>query len=661
MKSRLLGLAIAFLCLPAWAQISVFIATAEDGKLYSACRAGQAGCSAGGSEPSGWTVASIGVVQTCEVIELASDNFEATVISESDEIGICVAYQTIATSADIKVSYQFTTTIAGTQRAYAGGGAFIAESLDFSDDYYYCWWPVGEDTMRFKHLLGAVRQSGQLGDDAATLAQYGVLQFDDAANEIECGEGTDGTNWNQIGSAISDDLTFPAFAGVFWTSDNATESNTFTFDNILNNTTLITFGGSSPPPDPDDPPTGDSDTPDYNDPVSGVTLLGGRTTNNVANTAALDSALPGSCGETIQLAAATYTGTRTLSASCPANNPVIFKGAANFTSLATARWTITGANIVITGIRFQGGGAINLEGTNNKVVGNQLTGWSGSAVHVRAPGTQGEIAYNEIFSPAAFNPPSSTLQFRQGIKVRQQGIASSVHKDGRIHHNWFHDFPQKPDPAKFSSGDSDAIELCTWNASFIPTFDSGWYIERNLVSDHLQSNNAAFDFKCGGVVVRYNTLVNVDNMRIDLRYGSDSILETNWIENGGSTVHHNNSKVVCNNYVAGVGIRVIAGAQGCTEGGANGQPRACETLISSNTGSLKVGHAQGGGTILPALNTTIKDHTGIISFGTHSGTVDDSGGAGTYTCPTAVQLNEGQVGPDGLPNATTAYKDARGL
>lgn len=661
------GLSILALLLSfsAHGQISPPIAQAEDGAFYSACRSGQAGCAAGGSDPTAYTEVSIGSVTSCDWIELNVGNYEVVTVSDGDEDGICAIYQTVSTSRDIRVSAEIQANFSGTARQYAGVGMFIAESLDFTNDYFYTWWPIGDETMRCKHLDGGVRVIGYVGDDTAALAEYGVLQYVESSTAIQCGEGSDGTNWTQVGSDISHTLTFPVYVGFFATSASTSESNTFEVDNRVQNDALVTLDAGGDPTDPNSTPSGPSDTADYSDPVAGVSLLGGRTTVNVSNTAQLDAALPGSCGEDIVLAAGTYTGSKTVSTACPSNNPVAIIGADNFASVVTGTWTLTGDYNIVRGLKFDGTSArVTCQGTNNKILGNEFTGWNDNAVQTPKTGNVGtecEIAFNEFYSPNAYAGTAPPTEFRQGIKVRQAGSANTVHTNGWIHHNEFRDFLQKPDPGDFSSGDGDAIELGTYNTGFIPTFNSGWYVERNLMYRLLQSGNAAIDLKLGGVVARYNTVVDSDNVRIDIRYGSNSILEANYIENGGFTTHHDNGNVVCNAALAGQGIRAIAGALDCNEGTANGQPRTCNTLFDSNIASLDMGHAQGGGTILDALDNTIQNHTGSITLDNETGTTDNRNGAQTYTCPAAAAMNDGQAGPDAMPNATQAYKDARGL
>jgi hypothetical protein len=53
--------------------------------------------------------------------------------------------------------------------------------------------------------------------------------------------------------------------------------------------------------------------------------------------------------------------------------------------------------------------------------------------------------------------------------------------------------------------------------------------------------------------------------------------------------------------------------------------------------------------------------TGNLALGLETGTVDERDQPATYLCAPAVQLGTGDVGPDGLSQASPAYKAARGL
>jgi hypothetical protein len=152
--------------------------------------------------------------------------------------------------------------------------------------------------------------------------------------------------------------------------------------------------------------------------------------------------------------------------------------------------------------------------------------------------------------------------------------------------------PEKPDPNKFSSGQSDSMEPGESNYDWSPTVQSGWYIEHNLNERNLQTGGGAtYDIKVGGTVARYNTIRNSGSPAIDLRFGAGSTIESNWFDTGGITVHGADNKILCNRLGDGfLGIRLIAGDQPYNDGSINKHPAVYNTLVAKNTGALKVGH-----------------------------------------------------------------------
>jgi len=399
-----------------------------------------------------------------------------------------------------------------------------------------------------------------------------------------------------------------------------------------------------------------SDTPDYVDPVAGITSLGGRTLVNAANSAALTAALDNArCGQTIQLASATYSGTFNVDLSCPANNPLIVRGAANFGSIISSLLTMSGARNIVTGIHFSGSGAgVRVAGVNNKWIGNKLTGWtskSGVSVGDTVGQTQNEIAYNEI-GPGG---PVAAGQFRWGIKAYTSSDSDSVPTKVWVHHNRLRDFVSE-------DGRSDAMEIGeSGRYPFAPTFAAGWYIEDNLFTNMQDSGQAILDMKFGGSVIRRNTVSDSSNVRIQSRFGSNNIWESNYMTSGGILTNSRGHKVGCN-FVSGSGggIQINAGeVEWDTLSNLHG--RAYDVLVAKNIGTLRVGHTPNSDYTLPAFGTTIEEHTGSISFGRETSTHDNRTSTSGYNCAPAVQLTTADVGPSALTSAPSAYRAARGL
>jgi len=424
---------------------------------------------------------------------------------------------------------------------------------------------------------------------------------------------------------------------------------------------------------PDPPPPGTSDTPDYVDPVAGVTV-GAQNAVPVANNAALAGAIAAAnCGDELQLAAGDYTTAQTIAEVCPANNPLTIRGAANFTSDFQATLTINGSRNIVTGLDFDAaGGRVRIGGTNNKFIANRVCCYGNTATSVAIfivteVGTQAEIAYNEFFSPGAWRTPEANFQnqSRIGIRTNEGGTGANMHTDAWVHHNYFHDYPNKPVPGNYSSGQSDAVEVCqTGQAAYILNMDTGWYLEYNRIDNH-QGKDAIVDFKCGGLVWRYNTVSGSTNGRVDIRNGSNTIIESNYHEtSGGSTAHGINHKYIGNIFP---NIKLTAGNVACLGPHQTGtfHRTVCDALIESNNAALTIGDSDDGS--FDVEDTIVRAHVGNITCpaGLNTNTLGACGAASipnpTYDFTPAVELNPNQVGPDALANATAAYKAARGL
>jgi hypothetical protein len=307
-------------------------------------------------------------------------------------------------------------------------------------------------------------------------------------------------------------------------------------------------------------------------------------------------------------------------------------------------------------------GSIQLRGTNNKVIGNKFTGWKTPGAVMPGTGTQAEIAYNEFSNPAPYNPtscPSGTTQFRMAIKMFTDGDGgqSSVHTDVWAHHNHVHDLLEKPCPDQFASAQGDAMEPGESNYDWTPTFECGWYIEDNL-NDHLPQTGggATYDLKCGHMVVRRNTVKATANSRIDIRFGSNTVVESNWLENGSTTVHGGYHKLACNYYGDGKGIQILAGDVEWNSG-ENSHPRAMNVLVAKNSGKLKIGEQNERSQTLPASRTIVEGHRGSISEGLDEGTSITS--TSNYSCSEPSELSPTQVGPAAMNHAPAPYLACR--
>lgn len=443
---------------------------------------------------------------------------------------------------------------------------------------------------------------------------------------------------------------------------DTTYSYTVINDDVANNVAAASAAVSVTTPPVSPPPGGGSDTPAYVDPMVGVTLLG-QTTTNVANSSALTTELADQdCGETLSLANGTYTGNRTISRSCPANNPFIVKCANGLNNcVATGVWTITGSRAIVTGIDFNGASVrIDITGVNAKFIGNRIRNRTGTiAMNIGSNSQTGiddvEVAYNTI-GPFAGAATSTHYGIRSNNDFASAG---TVPLDAWIHHN---DFNGHKDG---TGNDTDYMEPGNGSAPYEHTLLSGWYIEDNLFRTYADCNQNAVDMKYGGAFFLRNTIDNACSVKLSQRNGSFDIFESNYLDPGIILTHGRGSKVVCNRG----SIRVNAGASAYNHtgqlNGLNPHDQSYQTLVESNNGALSIGHVDSGTDTLPALETTVRNHTGSVSCGLEEDTVGACGSSPiatpTYECEAAVKLTTGDVGPEALGSSSAAYRAARGL
>jgi hypothetical protein len=589
----------------------------------------------------------------------------------NDEVAIWGPYKTQMTAADLHIEFEFLAAVTDS-RNYSGCAAFV-----YDDDGYkaYSWWPTGVlGPARVKTDAGGAGELGQQGELLTTLARRMIFQYNNTAHTLAGGEGTNGSTWAAIGSAVSKTLTFPVTYGVGCQPYTAAGSSGFSLANVAADTTLETIGSAPPPDPPDDFVT---DTPEYVDPVAAGAAITGQTAVPVANNAALAAAITAAaCGTTLQLAAGTYSTSQTISKSCAQEEPVILEGAANWATDFTGTLTVTGARNIVKGIDFSGTTSrVRWGGTNNKLLMNRFRGWSvidptppsttlsAVAVMLQATagvGSQGEIGYNEFDGSASdWGTPNGTTQVLMPIKTNEKTVAT-FHFDAWIHHNYFHDLPEKPDPNDYSSGQSDAIEVCETHRTATSSMQTGWRIEQNLILRHLQGHGVV-DLKCGGNIVQRNSVIDSPDGGIDPRFGWDNIIESNYFSNAGGIVSHSRQLIV-GNYVTGGGkIALTSGTLAWNDASnTNTHQRSFQTRVIGNTVIAPVKIVVGEYTLtLPADDSDLEDNTGTVSEENETDTTQSGTTTVNYTL--ATPLTEGEVGPAAATNAASAYKLRRGI
>ncbi|MEO1018406.1 MAG: chondroitinase-B domain-containing protein, partial [Pseudomonadota bacterium] len=273
---------------------------------------------------------------------------------------------------------------------------------------------------------------------------------------------------------------------------------------------------------------------------------------SVSTSSKLTSAIKtASCGSAIVLRDGQYKGSQTVTKKCSAEAPLLIRAANPQKARMTGLIRLRGEHICLAGLTFTGeDGRVRVGGKSNRVLGSRFSGWKKIAVEV-VTGQNAEIAYNEFSKPADWLPPSGQTQARMGVVVSHDSSPSSVHRNGLILRNYFHDFPLKPIPSQYSSGQSDAVSICQFpiQASATGSLSSGWLIDSNLIVNH-RGQHGLVDIKCSGVTLRNNTLLNSPKGRLDIRLGRDSAFLGNWIENAaGMLLHAGPHKILGNRLI----------------------------------------------------------------------------------------------------------------
>jgi hypothetical protein len=627
--------------------------------------------------PSGdYTERCIGTNFTaCETSEAIVATGDATIQTNlsNRRTGLTGITYTVATAIDGKVKADIESVVGTNTYRAAGVALFInnAGAPDYANGVR-CQQPATAGQMvRLIPIVAGVQGTVQYSASSdTTLPGLMAIQYDYSADLVQCLEW-DGAEWDMVGEYTLD-LTAPYYLALTAESDTpAGVSSTAIFDDVVFNNTLETVGGGTPSqPDPDPTPTSGAGV--YPDPVLGVVPLGGRTAANCTTAACIATNLV--CGRTITLTAA-ITDDLSINSSCAADNPVQIDGNGNS---ASGVWTYTTASArnIVQEVKFTyaGGTQVNLGGTNNKHIRNEHTGWGSASVTTAyaicaTAGSDGEIGYTWFHDPGAWRATTITDQSRVALRTCEGSTGASFHTGMRVHNNLFSDFPDKPIPTSYGSGQNDAIEVCQTNVrSFIvaTSFNTGWWIERNLVLRHLQGGQtgaATIDIKCpAGMVVRYNTMTS-SNGRIDIRspnpLAAPAWFEGNYSLDKGSTIHGANHKLLGN-----VGTMTLrAGGNDCNVVNTTGDyhSRVCGALIEGGSGNITVGSNAGPGTQLPALNTVIRDRScSGITLSNHSGTTNDCANTtSTQVYTEAFAITEDDVGPTRAQYASSAWRTPR--
>lgn len=268
---------------------------------------------------------------------------------------------------------------------------------------------------------------------------------------------------------------------------------------------------------------------------------------NATLTAALAAALP---GDEIRLAdAGTYNAAQNMTKSGTAANPIVITGVTPLgPTISGGVWDYKDENWIIThGLNFTGdvSNRIVASGFDNIIRRCDFSGWRGQAIRPynghdgKALGGRWTVDYCDFHDPAPFDePPGGPEPSRVAIRARSNSVANFPY-NWTIRRCHFYDLPAKAGaPAYY--GQSDAMEWAGDGSSHPNLNNAGWLLEYILVENHL-GRDAVIDIKSGGSVLRYVTILDCPNGRMDNRYWDGNTFEGTWFENcSGMDIHGRN-------------------------------------------------------------------------------------------------------------------------
>lgn len=370
---------------------------------------------------------------------------------------------------------------------------------------------------------------------------------------------------------------------------------------------------------------------------------GGGTRVDVGSSSALATALGNArCGQSIIVGNGTYSGNFRVAAECGASNPLIVRAATPQQAVISSFLEVRGSHIHVRGFYFLGGNAhMTVYGNDHKVIGNKFEGWAVNTALSLYSGRTVEVAYNEFTKPDPFRS-GSLGNYPLRIGIRSSHLSSQFHVDAHIHRNYFHDFPAKPNPNNYHSGQTDAIEVCFTGS----TARSGWLIEYNLIDRHRQGHGV-LDVKCAnGTTVRFNTLINSPGGRLDLRNGNGGKMIANWIENAGGIGIQADNHEISGNVLTGDGYpELVLGTGDVASNGVNGDTQSANrNTLTCNRGTQNVGKYN---LSHPARDNVVNAPNGRVILGKQVNT-KVSPNANCNGVPQARRLSANEVGLQGL-------------
>lgn len=403
--------------------------------------------------------------------------------------------------------------------------------------------------------------------------------------------------------------------------------------------------------------------------LSGADFPEPRETRTASTSSELAQAVAAaSPGTHIILKDGTYTSPLTISRQGTEDAPIVIRAENRLKARFTAKVSLTGDYIIISGLHIDGPGT-TLSGNYNRIsrcrIHFALT--KGACVFVDA-GRGGRIDRNEMTVDGSWVPGvtgSGWLYALHGVNLNHAN-----HFDLWIDRNYFHGWPSRSADQAYSVGAQTIIRIGSHNGPSTPQPNA--LVEYNLFeechkTDHYMSKS--IHFKTGGNTARYNTVLNSERSLITGRSGWGNTYYGNYVENSGGMQVFDADHVLLGNVVLNsiVGIEVMAGNT-IEYDTAILQARAYNTLLAGNFSDKLVVGQKWSIHDYKAKDTTIEAHIGPVSLDFEENTIirDET----SREIPRARKLDRSMVGPDapgddappppptGIPASFEASEDA---
>lgn len=323
----------------------------------------------------------------------------------------------------------------------------------------------------------------------------------------------------------------------------------------------------------------------------------------------------------------------------------------------TANWQLTGARTQLWGLKFNGGKVSILGGHGEPRHSLRIR-------QLARPARDHREDRHERKDRILLLPRSTAVDLRGGHAAGHGQVAHGHPRGGApisprfirillVRRNHFTGFLDRP-TGNYGSGQTDFIEVGETGSDYPTAFTPFITIQSNLFDDNPETSGVV-DVKVSGVTLKGNTLQNCPGGKMDMRYGHNSRMESNWFSaTSGSVARvYGKGHVLIGNRMGGSAfISVCSGTQSSNSWLPQEHQRADSVKCLGNYGTHKIGDTQGvNGATLGALATRIEapqgpatvhtqqDYAGI--WNTPTGGLIESGAtysgiaSETFTVPTA--------------------------